>query len=353
MLRGIFEKAFYCLGAIALVIASNGCQLTGPKARLGTLPSSTPGSKFLGPGDLGWHSYYISPLEKDGLVYTCHGGHIDLAHLRWNADYVKYITKRTRKTLVKSRKSFCFNIILEPSKHRITFDYPENWRKLSRLERETIANDISIHVGSYAAFNATIWHEILTWFNVHFVGIEPEFNSSFSWEDMYSNALGIVVGVEAIQDDDHGYNKAMTLAIDRKLKELGIVPKKKARYASKKMKGKWFNGGTPVTGNLFVKTMKKNIDTGLDDGYITPVIVEGICDDASAVPLAVPNLDILKKYGFKMKYEITPNVWEGNEILRIVHSEVKGKTIEPNKHFPAIMEYIKKQAVEEYGYIID
>lgn len=353
MLRAIFEKAFCFLAAIALVVAAGGCQITGPRARMGTLPSSTPSGKFLGPGGLGWHSYLMSPLEKNGLVYTCHGGHIDIAHVRWNADYVKYITKKTRRTLVKNREGFCFYIVLEPSKHRLTFDYPENWNNLSRLERETIANDVSIHVGSYAAYNATLWHEILTWFNVHFVGIEPEFSSSFSWEDLYSNVVGVTVAVEALRDNDHGYNKAMTRAINRKLAELGVVPRKTALNASKKVKGTWFTGGTPVTGNLFVKTTRKNLDTGIDDGYVTPVIVEGICDDATPVSLAVPNLDALKKHGFKLKYEITPNVWEGDEILQIVHSQAKGKTIEPDRHFPVIMEFIKKQAVEEYGYDID
>lgn len=352
-IRTMLKRTFYSLAATALVVIATGCHIIGPKARLGTLPSATAGSRFLEPGGLGWHSYLISPFERNGIVYTCNGGHIDLAHVRWNADYTKYTAKRTLRTLVKKRKGFWFNVVMEPSKHQITFEYPQNWDNLSELEKETIANDISIHVGPYIAYNATVWHEILTWFNVHFVGIEPEFHSSFSWEDMYSNLLGTTLGVEAIQDKEHGYNKAMTLAINRKLEELGAQPKKTAIDASKKMKGIWFSGGTPITGNLFVKTLKKNVDIGIDDGYVTPVIVPGICNDANPVSLPVHNLDVLKKYGFKMKYEIFPNVWEEDEILQIVHSQVDGKAIEPDKHYPAIMEFIKKQAVEKYGYDID
>ena len=31
----------------------------------------------------------------------------------------------------------------------------------------------------------------------------------------------------------------------------------------------------------------------------------------------------------------------------------KGKVVEPDKHFPVIMEFIKKEAVERYGFDID
>ena len=156
-----------------------------------------------------------------------------------------------------------------------------------------------------------------------------------------------------MQDTNHSYGRAMTLAIDRELERLGVQPRSTAIHASEKMKGVWFDGGTPVTGNLFVETMKKNIDIGLDDGFVTPTLIDGICDGAEPEPLAVPNLDILSKYGLKMKYEIYMREWEKGRILKAAHGGGKGKTVEPDKHFPAIMEFIKKEAVERYGFIID
>ena len=56
--------------------------------------------------------------------------------------------------------------------------------------------------------------------------------------------------------------------------------------------------------------MRKNMDIGLDDGYITPILVPGICDDAEPEPLAVFTIDLLSKSGVLIKHKIRPNVWE-------------------------------------------
>ncbi|MBW8035628.1 MAG: DUF4056 domain-containing protein [Planctomycetes bacterium] len=353
MLISTLQKIIYSAIVTGFLILIGGCQIGIPKARFGTLPTATAGSAFLDPNHLGGHSYFYSPLEKNGIVYTCKTGHIDLTHLRWNADYTLYAAKRTRKALMKKRKGFSFTIVMERSKHKMTFGYPENWDDLSHDEKSKIAEEVSLHTGPYIAYNATLWHEILTWFGVRFIGIEPEFHSSFSWEDMYSNLIGTKLAIEAMQDPNHSYSKAMTLAIDRELERLGVQSRRTAIDAAKKMKGIWFKGGTPVTGNFFVKTMKKNLDIGLGDGFVTPTIVDGICEGVKPEPLAVPNLDILSKYGLTMKYEIYMSEWEKGRILKAAHQGGKGKTVEPDKHFPAIMEFIKKEAVEKYGYIID
>ena len=249
---------------------------------------------------------------------------------------------------MRKNGEFIFRVSLELSLHRVKFTYPDYWDDLTRKEKEEIAEAIAFEVGPYLAFNATLWHEILTWFGVHFVGIEPEFNSSFSWEDLYSNLLGTQLALEAIKDTKHGYNSAMTLAIDRKLRELRAQPRSTAIYAAEKMRGKWFKG------RLLVDTIRKNMDVGLDDGYITPVIVPDICYDAVPEPLAVPAVaDILAKYGFSMKYEIYPLELERFEILSVVHSDIMALKVEPDKHFAEYMRYIKRQAVEEYNYIVD
>ena len=113
------------------------------------------------------------------------------------------------------------------------------------------------------------------------------------------------------------------------------------------MRGKWFGG------YLLVDTIKENIDYGLDDGHITPVLVPGICDGAEPESLPAPTTDILPKYGFSMKYEIQPREWEKSKILKIVFPNGKGRKIQPDKHFPIIMDYIKNDAVQTYGYDID
>jgi len=314
---------------------------------MGTLPTPPPGPRFSDPNRLGKHSYGFNLFENNGIVYTCRGGHIDITHVRWNADYTRYAARKIRKTLMNKREGFSFNLSWELSTHRFRLTYPENWDNFSDEEKRRIADDIALEVGPYIAFNATLWHEILTWFGVHFAGFEPEFNSAFSWEDVYSNVLGVTIGVEAIKDANNDYDTAVSLALDRWLRELGVQSKRTAIYASEKMRGKWFKG------YIFVDTMRKNMDIGLDDGYVSPVLVPGICEDAKPVRLAVPRADVLAKYGFSMEYEIYPREWEKGKIFRIVYGDRKGRTIRPAEHYPLIMAYIRKQAVEKYHYIID
>jgi len=272
---------------------------------------------------------------------------VDTTHIRWSADYTRYAVKLIRKTLPKKGKGFSFNLSWELSTHEVEFGYPQNWGEMPRNEKEKIADEIAFEVGPYIAFNATLWHEILTWFGVHFAGFEPEFNSAFSWEDMYSNVLGTKLAVEAVQDPNHDYDTAMTLALDRALKRLDVQPKGTAIYASEKMRGKWFRG------NLLVDTMRKNMDIGLDDGYVSPILVPGICDNTEPEPLAVPTADVLSKYGFSMRYEIHPREWEKGRIFRVADPNQKLRKIQPDKHFPIIMDYVRKEAVAKYGYDVD
>jgi len=343
MSKLILEKLVNITTAFLLTVC--GCSINSSRPRLGTLPTPPPGPRFYEPDKLGEHSYGFNPFEKNGIVYTCKAGHIDITHLRCNADDTKYHIEKTKNLLLKNKKSYTFSPGWESSKHKIEFTYPKDWKNLTENEKENIANKISLEAGPYIAYNANIWHEILTWFGTHFAGFEPEFNSAFSWEDIYSNLLGTKLAVEAVQSE-HGYNKGMTLAINRKLKELDVQSKKTAIYASKKMRGKWYKG------LILVDMIKRNMDIGLD-GYVTPVLVPGInkCENPEPELLPVPNKNILKKYNFKMKYEITPKEWEKGKIFATLNPP-KQKIIIPEKHYSEIMDFIKKQAVEKYDYKI-
>jgi len=343
----MFGKILNCAVGIGLMTFLNGCNPGAPRPRMGTLPTPPPGPRFANTNSLGNHSYRFSPFETNAIVYTCKAGHLDVTHIRWNADHTRYLTNKVRKTLLKKNDGFKFVLSLERSRHKVKFSYPENWDDLSHKEKEKIANEIAFEIGPYLAFNATLWHEIITWFGVHFAGFEPEFNSAFSWEDMYSNLLGTKLAIEAIQDANNSYNRAMTLAIDRRLKELGAQPKSVAIEASEKMRDKWY------TGYLLVDTIRKNMDTGLGDGFVSPILVPGFCEGVEPEPLAVPSTDILSKYGFSMDYKIYPKEWEKGKILKVIYPDGNGKFVEPAKHFPIYMDYIKKEAVEKYNYIID
>jgi len=323
------------IGALSI----SGCGITGPRPRLGSYPTSTLGAAFVSTEKLGGHSYGYSPFERNGIAYTCKGGHIDIAHLRVGADNTKYIAEKLYKGLLKEQVEFSFGFPGDRSKHIVRISYPENW---GQLDKEPIAREVSLQLGQYVAFCATTWHEMLTWFGYHTVVVVPEFSSAFSWEDIYSNLLGTHIAVKALRDTEHKYSQAMTLALHQELKNLGGQSARVAKTAAQKVRDKWFKG------NLAVSVKKRNLDIGLDDGYITPMIVPGVCQEARPEPYPVPNPDV-SRYGFSMAYHILPREFEKGKILRIVYPDGKGKIIKPEVHFAPIMARIREVAVKKYG----
>lgn len=341
----LLEKIVNTAVGVTLTILATGCG--APRLRMGCLPTSTPGTRFLNPDKLGLHSYNYSKIffEKDGIVYTCRAGHIDITHVRTAADKTRYLVKKTYRTLMKNRKEFSFKSPAECSKHFVQFDYPEYWENQPQKSREKIAHKISLELGPYLAYTSLTWHEILTWFEIHFAG-KPNFDSAFSWEDSFSNLLGTRLAIKAIQDTKHNYDKAMTLAINKELEKLGVQPRDVAISASEKMRGKWFKG------NILVDTKRRNFDIGLD-GYVTPTLVPNLQECEKALPFSYPvPKPKLYIYGFSMLYEIEPREWEKGKILKMVYLSSKRKRLKPKFHFSIIMDYIKRRAIEK-GYDFD
>ena len=338
----MIKKITYTSMIAVIVIAVNGCSVNNePRMRLGSYPTSTPGTNFMGVNNLGNHSYYFPSFENNGIVYTCRGGHIDIAHLRIAADHVKYLYGKTKRHLLKNDIEFTFKLNVERSRYFVQLKYPDNWGEISKEGKEEIANEIALELGQYFAYSMTMWHEVLTWFGFKTMVVFSEFPSSFSWEDSYSNLLGTIVGAEALQDRQHNFNEAMTIALKKELKELQIQLPQTARAASEKMRGKWFNG------NLFMDLRIRNTNLGLDDGYVTPILVPGICEDAEPQLYPVPRYDTLSKYGFSMKFEIEPREMEKGKILKIVYPNNDGKRIQPSIHYPLIIDYIKEDVIKK------
>ncbi len=319
-----------------------------PRVRSGFYSTTVSWTPLLDPNDLGKHSYCMGKSEKIGVVYTCKAGHIDIGHVRKMADWSGYLSVKTLEHIEKENTKFSFKLY-EPSKYYVCITYPENWENYSEEEKENIAKDVSIKLGTYFSFNAAIWHEVLTWFDYKPKEILSDFESAFAWEDMYSNLLGILLAEKALRNEGNDFAASITSNLNDTLDDFGVQSRETTISVTNSVNGKWFSKKSH-----FPEIHIRNLDIGLDDGYITPCPVSGIavCENSEIKSLKLPDWDI-SKYGFSVKLEIEPREWEKNKILKVVYPDKKNrkKNIEPSIHLPIIMNYIKNDAVKR-GYLI-
>lgn len=354
--RGILILGLCVLSLLAETDSAQGRFLnsrqaqSAPRGRIACLPSSTMGVRYPDPFALGNHSYGFSISERNGIVYTCRGGHIDITHLRKLADWTAYLTSRLHEALLGNREEFSFRM-REASLYHVRIEYPAAWRRLPAGEKEALARETAIELAQYLAFMCSTWHEILTWFGYKGAGIWPEYQSAFSWEDNYSNLLGCRIGAAALRDPDRDFEKAVTGLLEAELQALGVQPKHIARQAAESVRNWWF------TGSLWsCRIIKRHFDIGLADRIVTPWLIPDLaeCDGAMPQEYPAPTLSGVEQRSFSICFEIEPKEWERKKILRIVRGDnERTERIEPTRHFDAIIECIRGQAVARYGPFVD
>lgn len=323
-----------------------------PRGRIASVASATAGTRYPDPFALGSHAYkygffysLFGPPERKGIVYTCRGGFIDITHTRKLIDWTAYLAYRIREAIRANHRDFSFKM-REPSRSYVRIEYPENWDRLPASVRDATATEISIELASYLAYTACVWHEMLTWFGYKAAGFYPEFNSAFSWEDCYSNAVGCRIAETALRDPNQEFDRAVTRLLNRELARLEVQPRPAAWVAGRAVHGHW------STGNYFwFQIVRRNFDVGLDDGFITPWLAPGLsaCDRPRPDDCPVPTPAFLQQHGFAVTYEIEPREWERREMLGIVYGNGGKERIEPVRHFGPILDYIGAQAVARYG----
>ncbi len=177
---------------------------------------------------LGSHRYLSHKGEGIGIIYTRKGGFVDMGHLRDCADWTAYLY-----TYIKYLKEKGFN---KPLKLGV-----EGGEKELAFIRPELIDSINIYeLAGKIAYELSLWHEISTWFGASYVPLLPERYSSFSPEDLFSNLLGVRLGIEALKSPLN-YDSAMTQILRHTLDTLGAVTTAGGTYeAMKKTEELWW-----------------------------------------------------------------------------------------------------------------
>jgi hypothetical protein len=316
-----------------------------PAPRLGSLPY--PGMFTLfeagDPKDLGDHAYDEQTgnrEEERGILYTCRGGFIDIAHARKTIDLCKYAAVRAELALLNDWTAFRLKS-LEPSIFIVHLQYPPNWKNLSRIEKQVLARELSIRIGQRVAWIMITWHEVLTWFGWQSSPIVSERQSAFTYDDTDSHALGILVGGRALRDP-RPWDRAVTSALDFTLQELGVVNPEQTVWAAERVRGLWWSGFDPL---------KRHIELGWDGRPFEAWIVRDLpfCSYPMPHRYQLPRLDDVMgvNFGNLMRIEVHPNVGEGSKISRVLPG--KPSVIDVDLHMQLIIDHIRQYHLKNDG----
>jgi hypothetical protein len=317
-----------------------------PKPRLGCLPY--PGAFTLygvaDPERLGHHAYdkqFGASEKSDGIIYTTRGGFIDLAHTRKTIDLCKYVAVRIEVALLNDWTALRFKG-REPSVYTIHLNYPPAWKTLPAEKKQAIARELSIRIGQRVAMLMVSWHEILTWFGYQAMGVLPEQQSAFTWDDVGSHALGVMVGGLALRDTNREWDDAVTAHLSESLRMLGAVPPDQTSLAVQRVKGLWWRGFEPL---------KRQFETGLDGRPIEPWLVRDFPTATKSPPwrYELPRLNDVfgQDYSRLVRIEIKPNVFETGKIRATIPG--RPSLIDVDRDLPAIMQHMRQWHITRSG----
>jgi hypothetical protein len=231
--------------------------------RLGALRTPVVLQNVVARGALGHHRYGAEgALEaRSGLLFTCRGGFIDLGHLRGAADLYAHL------------------------RARLAAGDPVHLRGPDG-EAHLAPSDDPAAAAARAAYDLTVWHELVTAAGGRAVPFFPEAFSAFSPEDLYSDLLGVTLGARAWARPEP-WGEAMDAELDAALGALGAVGPDATRRALDQVAGRWWAPGAALPDGALL--LARNLAFGpVLRPWLPPDPAALGCPDDPALPLAVP-----------------------------------------------------------------
>ena len=268
---------------------------------------------------LGYHQYLGDKNEFNGIIYTKRGGFIDLGHLRDCADWTAYLYQ-----LINTKKEENDIVFIDLGN--------EGGNKTLTIEVPAHASQEDIYqLAANIAYDLSLWHEIATWFGTSYIPMVPERFSSFSPEDMYSNLLGIHLGIKALKSE-LSYEVAMTELINNMLENLESVNTADETYwAMEQVENIWWSGEKSLPNKKVL--LKRYLGTEHHD-KLTPWLIPA--ENELNFPYVLNKPDI--KYQEDYKIEIKLNY---KFPLKTILPNRKSRIVSQND-FGLFMQYIER-----------
>ncbi len=220
------------------------------------------------------HHYMGKKSEGTGTIYTRRGGFIDVGHLRDQIDWTRYLHTLILES--KGKGDLAIPLRKEAGRKTLHLNIPA-----------TLDVDDCILLAGKIAYDFSLWHEISTWYGASTLPFMPEKFSSFSVEDVYSNLLGIHVGMKTLRTKGP-FNETATKLISATLDSLDVVKTAQETYdAYNAIHNQWYTDEKRIP--HIAITLKRDVDVLKSSRpWIVPNYASTFGD---AVILDVPQVD--------------------------------------------------------------
>lgn len=317
------------------------------------------------PDELGLHTYDAGLVghgtdqderessEENGVVYTCRGGFIDVAHVRDYSDWTMYLAFWIYSNFGDDLE---LDLPAELGPRKVIF---KNF-DIEGLDREQQLI-LAVTMAQYAAYQLSLWHELAQW---HGFGMQafPEYPSSYSVEDLYSNILGTKIAMAIMYSGgaktDQVYSRFFDQWLGSVLDHLQVQSVEGSRAYMKAIDQHWWDSNTRLPGKFVV--LKRNYDMGNVQQPAIPSaeLRSGVeaeykqaCENTEPVSLTV----IDEVYGIRMEDLITLKITIDDEFAESftypTPEHAKSRVI-TDRDFSAIAKISKaadKKTLEEMG----
>lgn len=295
------------------------------------------------PKDLGEHHFGRATGEDAvGILYSCRSGFVDVSHLRDNADWAATIYRALLRNLGRG-------VSLEVQKE---VPFAAFTLELPKLPVNTVKNfsreDIALMAISLT-FDLGVHHEMATFFQqtvsgpvIPIVGsaLTSERMSAFSVEDVYSNLLGAILGVQAA-DAPEPYNRAMTRLLNERMERAGALSLEATHEIFDSLKGDWWRPGL----RSYRMVRRRNFDIG---NWLEPKLprtesAQKHCGQSGAViPLVNPSVELATGLDFRsVAYLKAVPTKAYAKRLRSLGAELNEDGSFTRDQFPAVVEAMK------------
>jgi hypothetical protein len=324
---------------------------------------------IVGPADIGPHTYDGGLLslrqgqdpqtgrdagERNGLVYTCRGGFLDIAHVRDYADWTVFLAAQVFLALPDGATLDLFD---KGGRLRIVIQPVAPARLAAVGERE-----LAIATGQWLAFRLAIWHETATWYGWSWFRAFPETASAFSPEDLYSDLIGTRIAGGIIQasgaDTDTLYEANMNVWLRRVLDRLGAQPMAVGRPAMFAVDGPWWDSSRRLPDKHLTRRRYLDIGPRLEPWRVTEAGVDAattaLLDEhcADQRPVVLRNPDDHRGLPFREVATLEIEVGEGL-VRRGFPLPRPGSTRITQDDFPSIVAAVAAEAHEVFGAGVD